>query len=174
MKGTIDCASEQVDLELVALGINLALDKKCAQQMVEYSKKKGLRMLIKRAFKFKDSLVMKMVRNISQHEEVKKHFFEYIGMLGETIQKEPNEDFLIEVVGTLGNLNISDIDYEAFIQEFRLVDWIRKMLQPGQVEDDFVLDVIVLIGAICNDDACANLLSKSGIIEMLIEMLNGK
>jgi hypothetical protein len=73
----------------------------------------------------------------------------------------------------LGNLNISDIDYEAFIQEFKLVDWIKKMLQQDQVEDDFVLDVIVLIGAICNDDACATMLSKSGIIESLIEMLNG-
>lgn len=94
-------------------------------------------------------------------------------MLGEVLKKEPNEDFLIESVGTLGNLNITDIDYEAFIQEFGLVEWIKKMLQPGQVEDDFVLDVIVLVGAICNDDACANLLSKSGIIEILIEMLNG-
>jgi hypothetical protein len=37
-----------------------------------------------------------------------------------------------------------------------------------------VLDIIVLIGAVCNDDACANLLSKSGIIDILIEMLNGK
>ncbi len=73
----------------------------------------------------------------------------------------------------MGNLNISDIDYEAFIQEFKLVDWIKKMLQQDQVEDDFVLDVIVLIGAICNDDACATMLSKSGIIESLIEMLNG-
>jgi hypothetical protein len=32
----------------------------------------------------------------------------------------------------------------------------------------------VLIGAVCNDDACANMLSKSGIIEILIEMLNAK
>jgi hypothetical protein len=26
---------------------------------------------------------------------------------------------------------------------------------------------------VCNDDACATILSKSGIIEILIEMLNG-
>jgi hypothetical protein len=113
--------------------------------------------------------------------------------LGETITKEKNEDFLIEVVGTLGNLNISDIDYEMLLNEYQLVPWIKKMLQPGNlkfnkktkknfhhlflfkgvVEDDFVLDVIVLVGAVCNDDACANLLSNSGIIDILIEMLNG-
>lgn len=174
MKMIIESQSEQIDLELVALGVNLALNNKCAQQMIEHNKKKGLKLLIKRAFKFKDSLVMKLVRNISQHDEVKKYFCEYVGLFGQTIATEENQDFLIEVVGTLGNLNISDIDYEMVLKEFHLVDWIKTMLQPGQAEDDLVLDVIVLIGAVCNDDACANLLSKSGIIEILIEMLNGK
>jgi hypothetical protein len=124
-------------------------------------------------------------------------FKEYVGLLGETVRKEQNEDFLIEVVGTLGNLNITDIDYEALLKEYDLVNWIKAMLQPGlillfelikalyfiwiyilyaikgEAEDDLVLDIIVLIGAVCNDDACANLLSKSGIIDILIEMLNG-
>ena len=31
-----------------------------------------------------------------------------------------------------------------------------------------------MIGAVCNDDACATMLSKSGLIEILIEMLNAK
>jgi hypothetical protein len=70
----IESPNEQVNLELVALGINLALNNKCATQMIEYSKKKGLKLLIKRAFKFKDALIMKMIRNISQHEETKVHF----------------------------------------------------------------------------------------------------
>lgn len=74
MKWIIESNSEQIDLELIALSVNLALNNKCALQMIEYSKKKGLKYLIKRAFKFKDSLVMKMVRNISQHDEVKKYF----------------------------------------------------------------------------------------------------
>jgi hypothetical protein len=98
---------------------------------------------------------------------------EYVGILGETIRTEENEDFLIETVGILGNLNITDINYEALLKEYDLVKWIKTMLQPGNAEDDLVLDVIVLVGAVCNDDACANMLSKSGIIEILIEMLNG-
>ena len=74
MKWIIESQSEQIDLELIALAVNLALNAKCAVQMIEYNKIKGLKYLIKRAFKFKDSLVMKMVRNISQHDEVKKYF----------------------------------------------------------------------------------------------------
>ena len=74
MKMIIESPNEQIDLELISLGINLALNNKCALQMIEYSKKKGLKFLIKRAFKLKDSLIMKMIRNISQHDEVKKYF----------------------------------------------------------------------------------------------------
>ncbi len=74
MKMIIDSPGEQVDLELVALAVNLALNNKCAVQMIEFNKKKGLKFLIKRAFKLKDPLVMKLVRNISQHDEVKKYF----------------------------------------------------------------------------------------------------
>ena len=170
----IESTNEQIDLELIALAVNLALNSKCAVQMIEYSRKKGLKYLIKRAFKLKDSLVMKMVRNISQHDEVKKYFCEYVGLLGETVATETNQDFLIEVVGTLGNLNITDIDYEMLLNEYNLVTWIKQILQPGNAEDDLILDVIVLIGAVCNDDSCANLLSNSGIIEILIEMLNAK
>jgi hypothetical protein len=48
------------------------------------------------------------------------------------VRKEQNEDFLIEVVGTLGNLNITDIDYEALLKEYDLVKWIKTMLQPGR------------------------------------------
>lgn len=98
---------------------------------------------------------------------------EYVGILGDRVRNEENDEFLIETVGTLGNLNITDIDYEALLREYRLVDWIKDMLQPNRAEDDLVLDVIVLVGAVCNDDACANLLSKSGIIEILINLLNG-
>jgi hypothetical protein len=74
MKMIVDAQGEQVDLELVALAINLALDSSCAVLMVNYGKKKGLKYLMKRAFKFKDFLVMKMIRNISQHDPVKQQF----------------------------------------------------------------------------------------------------
>ena len=63
-----------------------------------------------------------------------------MGLLGETIRQEQNEDFVIEVVGTLGNLNITDIDYEALLKEYDLVNWIKTMLQPGKYYIIFSLD----------------------------------
>lgn len=43
----------------------------------------------------------------------------------------------------------------------------------GSAEDDIVLEVIILVGTVCNDDACAKLLAESNIIHLLIELLNG-
>ena len=63
---------EQPDMELLALCINLAANKRTAAIICEGS---GLKMLMKRAFKFHDPFVMKMVRNISQHEGDTKTLF---------------------------------------------------------------------------------------------------
>ena len=65
MKLMLECPGHRVDLELVALGINLAANKRNAQLICEGP---GLRLLMRRAFKFNDPLLMKMIRNISQHE----------------------------------------------------------------------------------------------------------
>ena len=68
----LETKGEHLPLELVALAVNLAANKRNAQLICEGS---GLRLLLKRAFKFKDPLLLKMVRNISQHEgPTKEHF----------------------------------------------------------------------------------------------------
>ena len=36
-----------------------------------------------------------------------------------------------------------------------------------------MLQVIILVGTVCNDDACAKMLADSNIIQSLIELLNG-
>jgi len=63
---------ENPDLELLSLCINLAANKRTAQIICEGN---GLKMLMKRAFKFKDNLLVKMIRNISQHDGPNKNLF---------------------------------------------------------------------------------------------------
>ena len=72
MKMLLDTKEEGPDLEVVALCINLASNKRCAQLICENN---GLRFLMKRAFKYKDGLVMKMIRNISMHDGPTKTMF---------------------------------------------------------------------------------------------------
>ena len=87
---------------------------------------------------------------------------------------ENDETFLIEAVGTLANLTIPDIDYQALMDEYRLVDWIKSKLKPNSQDDELILNVVVLVGTLCADDACAEVLAKSDIILTLIELLHGK
>ncbi|KAK3581891.1 hypothetical protein CHS0354_024204 [Potamilus streckersoni] len=163
---------ENLPLELVSLCINLAANKRTAQLICEGN---GLKMLMKRAFKFKDPLFMKMIRNISQHDGATKNLFiDYISDLADTVIRWEDEEFALECLGVLGNLTIPDLDYELILKEYNLIPWIKNHLQPGTAEDDVVLEVIILVGTVCNDDSCAKMLAESNIIQCLIELLNAK
>ena len=63
---------ENPDIELLSLCINLAANKRTSQIICEGN---GLKMLMKRAFKFKDPLLMKMIRNVSEHDGPTKNLF---------------------------------------------------------------------------------------------------
>ncbi|KAG7233463.1 hypothetical protein INR49_007001 [Caranx melampygus] len=72
MRMVFACGEEKMDVELISLCINLAANKSNAQVFCAGN---GLKMLMKRALKLKDVLVMKMIRNLSQHSGPTKSFF---------------------------------------------------------------------------------------------------
>lgn len=41
------------------------------------------------------------------------------------------QDFVLEVVGVMGNLSLSDLDYSQILQRCNLIPWIRNTLVPG-------------------------------------------
>ncbi|KAF5892276.1 kinesin-associated protein 3-like, partial [Clarias magur] len=172
MKMLFDCGEERVDPELISFCINLAANKRNAQVICEGN---GLKMLMKRAFKLKDPLMMKMIRNISQHEGPSKNLFiDYVGDLAAQIGQNEDEEFMIECLGTLANLTIPDLDWELVLKEYNLVPFLKEHLKPGSAEDDLVLEVVIMIGTVSMDDSCAAMLAKSGIIPALIELLNAQ
>lgn len=131
MKMILECKLERVDIELIALCINLASNKRNAQLICEGN---GLRLLMRRALKYKDPLLMKMIRNISQHEgATKKDFMNYIPDLANIIKNYGDEEFVIECVGILGNLNVPDMDYSVMLKEYDLLAYIKSKLIPGTV-----------------------------------------
>ena len=42
----------------------------------------------------------------------------------------------------------------------------------GGAEDDMLLEIVILIGTMATDEDCAKLMTDSGIIHKLIELLN--
>lgn len=182
--------NKKSDIDLISLGINLALNKKCAQVMCENGR---LRNLIERAFKYRDALMMKMIRNISSHDNLRQYFvvsssfdsidfklhFFYLQSFVDDFAKMINEcdddDFLIECVGVLGNMVLPELDYSQLLQAHNLIPWIRKTLVPGgRAKDDIVLDTVVFLGTCAADELCAMLLCKAEVVLSLIELLKAK
>uniref|UniRef100_A0A673K1X2 Kinesin-associated protein 3-like n=1 Tax=Sinocyclocheilus rhinocerous TaxID=307959 RepID=A0A673K1X2_9TELE len=141
MKMLFDCGEERIDAELISFCINLAANKRNAQIMCEGN---GLKMLMKRALKLKDPLMMKMIRNISQHDGPSKNLFiDYVGDLAAQIGLKEEEEFVIECLGTLSNLTIPDLDWELVLKEYNLVPYLKDHLKPAQQEDDeFVCQIV--------------------------------
>ena len=51
-----------------------------------------------------DPLIIKMIRNISQHDGVTKTLFiEFIGDIADAVHRAENDEFVLECVGILGN-----------------------------------------------------------------------
>uniref|UniRef100_A0A672MTZ0 Kinesin-associated protein 3-like n=1 Tax=Sinocyclocheilus grahami TaxID=75366 RepID=A0A672MTZ0_SINGR len=121
---------ERMDNELISFCINLAANKTNAQIICEGN---GLKMLMKRALKLKDPLLMKMIRNISQHDgPLKQLFIDYVGDLAAQIKQEGDEEFVIECLGTMANLTIPDLDWELLLKEYNLVPYLKDHLKPGK------------------------------------------
>lgn len=183
MKLVLESGSSTIDPELMALAINLATNKRNAQLICEG---KGLRLLFKRAFKFKDSLLMKMLRNISQHDgPTKMMFADYVSDLADSVVKTPplqedggpEADFMIECLGILGNLAIPELDFELLLKEYQLVPWLKTQLGSlgsSNGGDDVVLEVVILIGTVCADAPAALMLATEGLVQLLIDLLNAK
>uniref|UniRef100_A0A3Q1GBW3 Kinesin-associated protein 3b n=1 Tax=Acanthochromis polyacanthus TaxID=80966 RepID=A0A3Q1GBW3_9TELE len=97
---------------------------------------------------------------------------DYVGDLAAEIRAEEEEEWVLECLGTLANLTIADLDWELVLKEYNLVPYLKDRLKPGSAEDDLILEVVIMIGTVSMDDACAAMLAKSGIIPALIELLN--
>ena len=86
---------------------------------------------MQRAFHYQDALVMKMIRNISQHEgsATKNLFIEFIGDIADAVQRADSADFVVECVGILGNLTIPDLDFDRLLEEYNMIPWIKERLK---------------------------------------------
>ncbi|XP_011501080.1 PREDICTED: kinesin-associated protein 3 [Ceratosolen solmsi marchali] len=168
----LESDDEQIFPELVALCINLATNNKNAELMIENNR---LKSLIKKAFKNQNALLMKIVRNISQNESTKEHFIEFVGDFAMALTQSNCQDFVLEIIGVMGNLALTDLDYSQILQRCNLIPWIRNSLIPGKAQDDLVLEVVIFLGtAAASDEDSAQVMCKADILLSLIELLKAK
>ncbi|XP_057335526.1 kinesin-associated protein 3 [Microplitis mediator] len=157
--------------ELVAVGINLSINYKNSLMMIGNNRLQGL---IRKAFRNQDSLLMKLIRNISQHDGLKDYFVEFVGDFAMALTQSDSQDFILELIGVMGNLVLPDLDYAQILQRCNLIPWIRNNLVVGKAPDDLILEVVILLGTAASDEDCARLICKADLLLSCIELLKAK
>ncbi|GBP64110.1 Kinesin-associated protein 3 [Eumeta japonica] len=170
--GGVSSASSSTDV-LVALCINLAWCERAALQMTSEGR---LRELLSRAFRQTHFMLMKLVRNLSHHDQNKPLFIEYVGdIAGAVTSGEAAEEFIIECLGTLSNILNSEIDINAVVQRYDLIPYVMKLLDPERgAPPDLVLEAVVCVGALCAEEACATALARAGAADALVALLRAR
>jgi Kinesin-associated protein (KAP). len=59
-------------------------------------------------------------------------FQEFVGDIAKAVIDCPNEDFVVECVGVLGNMTLPDLDFCQLMQRFNLIPWVQNILVPGK------------------------------------------
>lgn len=56
---------------------------------------------------------------------------EYIGDLANAVRTCPDEEFLLEALGILGNLTVEDVNFQQLLTDYDMLNYIKTKLQPG-------------------------------------------
>jgi hypothetical protein len=76
-----------------------------------------------------------------------------------------NTDLLLELLGTL--VYMPTDKWEVVIEEYNMIEFLHNNLQNGFAEDDIMLECVMLVGTICRNDECAQLIANSYLIKLL-------
>jgi hypothetical protein len=117
-----------------------------------------------------------VIRNLSQQENpsVKRRFGPYVEQMV-MLLKSPDvtAELFVEVLGTLANLYIPEFDFLGLVKKHELMKFLATYAQPGAVDDDILLEVIMFVGVLCNDGT-APLLVETGLVNTLFVLMGEK
>jgi hypothetical protein len=161
-----------VAAEVAALAINLTANGRNAKLMCEND---GLRALLSRVLRTYDPLLMKVIRNIAQHDDPYNMIFSEVAQeLVIVAKKTDSTDLLVEILGTLANLSNAEIPFAQILLDYDFLNFLQQHLQPGFSEDDIVLEVVIFIGTCANDPKCSPILATSRLIQALYDLMTDK
>lgn len=158
-----------VDAELLALAINLAASALNAEVMTTGGQ---LKTLVQRIAVTQDPLMMKLIRNLSQHENVRATFKPLLHELVQLTLKSTTAEFLVEALGTLASLPFTDIPYyEFFAGRYNLGEFLMRQLSPGITEDDIILEAVMVLGVALVDPKVASILGTARHVNTLFSTM---
>ncbi|KAG2428744.1 hypothetical protein HXX76_011447 [Chlamydomonas incerta] len=159
--------------ELIALAVNLTQNPRNAETMCEGDR---FDKMMRRAFQTCDELMFKVLRNLSQQEgiNIKRRFGPYVEQLV-TLLRAPDitAELFVEVLGCLANLYIPEFDFLGLVRKHDLLTFLATYAQPGAVDDDILLEVVMFVGVLCNEGT-APLIVSSGLVTTLFQLMGDK
>lgn len=153
--------------ELIALVVNLALERRAAEQLVTPPQR--LAALLSAAAQRKEPLFLKVVRNAAQAlaegppaaQELLARFHPHVpSLLSLAREAQGDAEMLVELLGTL--VTLCEADPPAVVPAALSADAVRLLaahLAPGAVDDDVMLEAVMLLGALACDEAADDMVA---------------
>jgi len=167
----IACRKKLVDDHLISLGVNLAAHECCATVIAQGE---FLPRLLKRSHTNLDNLLMKMVRNVSNHPRLWKAFTPFMHQLVGMALRSESHDYLVEALRTLGNIQVPDVLYHQLLIKHGFLEPLTKYLNAGMAEDDIVLAVLIVIGTFAIDPRTGPLFGNRKLVDKMFLVLKDK
>ncbi|KAL7053435.1 hypothetical protein AAHC03_027122 [Spirometra sp. Aus1] len=184
MESVLECREEACELEPIAIAINLACDPTAAELVGEA---RGIRMLMKKAFMLHDPLIMKILRNLSEHKKLKPMFLDYLPDLVQAVisldESASTQQSSTELLSECHNRNermkasllkpdpMDDFERESFLEE----DFGEETDEGagGGKKEDFALECLGLLANLTLEDLdFARVLSDLKLLHWLQSKLN--
>jgi hypothetical protein len=154
--------------ELIALAVNLTQNTRNAEILCENG---GLEKIVDKALSLHDDLLFKVIRNISQGSlAVKKQFKPYLSRLLDLLRTDINSNVLVEVLGTLGNLAVPELEFDHLVHEHQLIEYLASAIRTDLVDDDILLEVVVFLGALATKNTTP-LIVQTPLVPALLALI---
>lgn len=187
----VNFPQDQLPKELAALAVNLTYNKTNCQLMIQ---SKAVSKMVERYMnaKTKDSLLMKILRNLSlftfnfqQDQDAAMLDYQFRGLWSPHIKNLvlalvdcDNHDVLVEILGTMANLTLADLPtsqpWSKFIKEYDLISLLSKLLIPGMSQNDVILEVVMLVSAMLGEPEACALVVATNIVQLMLSMWREK
>lgn len=166
--------------ELIALAVNVTSNAKCAEIMCEHvvsgpKRERGFDALVRRGIRLRDPLAFKVIRNVARaSDDARRNFTPYVVDLIRLMkEEEPGSDLMVEVLGTLANLNCDALDITETCQEHGLLEYAAILLSPGEVDDDVALEAVMFVGSIVCEFNAQHVVD-CGLVERMYTLMSDK
>ncbi|KXS17751.1 kinesin-associated [Gonapodya prolifera JEL478] len=196
----VDYPSERVPPELAAAAVNLAHNARLAKLFG--TPPGSFKTLLQRGIKTRDPLLLKLCRTLAVLPEHKTLMLDQIDDLAALVARcfdAADPDRGVEAVGVLAEVAVDGMDWARLTTKYslleridaHLVDAIRRAEDPSSVtgfdvageampqglslNDDWLLEVIVLLGTMTQTDpTVAQMVVRRGIVKHLVEIMVAK